>query len=109
VLYIVVPKGFFPEQDTGFVLASEARQDISFEAMSKITTGSPKLLVKTRGPSGVAFAGATAATPAKTRTDDDSIEGFQGSRCVGSASHQRLSRKLHRFKERNSICRLLRT
>ena len=38
VLYVVVPKGFFPEQDTGFVFGqAEARQDISFEGMSKIT------------------------------------------------------------------------
>ncbi|MBV8526400.1 MAG: multidrug efflux RND transporter permease subunit [Acetobacteraceae bacterium] len=36
-LYIEIPKGFFPEQDTGFIFGqAEARQDISFEAMSKI-------------------------------------------------------------------------
>ena len=35
--YVVIPKGFFPEQDTGFIFgAAEARQDISFEAMAKI-------------------------------------------------------------------------
>src|SRR5579862_731324 len=33
-LYVVVPKGFFPQQDTGFIYGfSEARQDISFKAM----------------------------------------------------------------------------
>jgi HAE1 family hydrophobic/amphiphilic exporter-1/multidrug efflux pump len=33
-LYIVIPKGFFPQQDTGFIYGfSEARQDISFQAM----------------------------------------------------------------------------
>jgi hydrophobe/amphiphile efflux-1 (HAE1) family protein len=33
-LYIVVPKGFFPQQDTGFIIAvSEAAQDISYKAM----------------------------------------------------------------------------
>jgi hydrophobe/amphiphile efflux-1 (HAE1) family protein len=33
-LYIVVPKGFFPQQDTGFIVAvSEAAQDISYKAM----------------------------------------------------------------------------
>ncbi|MGH8095487.1 MAG: multidrug efflux RND transporter permease subunit [Chthoniobacterales bacterium] len=33
-LYIVVPKGFFPEQDTGQMIGiTEAAQDISFEAM----------------------------------------------------------------------------
>jgi multidrug efflux pump len=35
-LYFVVPKGFFPVQDTGVILGiSEAPQDISFEAMSQ--------------------------------------------------------------------------
>jgi multidrug efflux pump len=35
-LYIVVPKGFFPVQDTGVLLAiTEAPQTISFDAMSK--------------------------------------------------------------------------
>ena len=30
-LYVVIPKGFFPEQDTGFIFGqAEARQDISF-------------------------------------------------------------------------------
>jgi multidrug efflux pump len=34
-LYILVPKGFFPQQDTGRVMGSvQAAQDISFEAMS---------------------------------------------------------------------------
>jgi hydrophobe/amphiphile efflux-1 (HAE1) family protein len=37
VLYIIIPKGFFPEQDTGFLIGQvEARQDISFQAMTKI-------------------------------------------------------------------------
>ncbi len=35
VLYLVVPKGFFPVQDTGLVqVITEATQDVSFEAMS---------------------------------------------------------------------------
>jgi multidrug efflux pump len=35
-LYFVVPKGFFPVQDTGVILGiSEAPQDISFDAMSR--------------------------------------------------------------------------
>src|SRR6185312_13640369 len=35
VLYIVVPKGFFPVQDTGVLLAiTEADQSVSFDAMS---------------------------------------------------------------------------
>src|SRR5262249_61261505 len=33
-LYVVIPKGFFPQQDTGFITGiSEAAQDISFAAM----------------------------------------------------------------------------
>jgi hydrophobe/amphiphile efflux-1 (HAE1) family protein len=35
-LYVVIPKGFFPEQDTGLIMAqSEAAQDISFQAMTE--------------------------------------------------------------------------
>jgi HAE1 family hydrophobic/amphiphilic exporter-1 len=35
-LYVVIPKGFFPEQDTGLIIGlSEAAQDISFEAMAE--------------------------------------------------------------------------
>jgi len=33
-LYIIVPKGFFPQQDTGRIMGSvQAAQDISFQAM----------------------------------------------------------------------------
>jgi HAE1 family hydrophobic/amphiphilic exporter-1 len=36
-LYRVVPKGFFPQQDTGSLMGTtEAAQDISFEAMSRL-------------------------------------------------------------------------
>jgi multidrug efflux pump len=36
VLYLVIPKGFFPQQDTGLIQAvSEAPQSSSFEAMSE--------------------------------------------------------------------------
>lgn len=35
-LYVIIPKGFFPEQDTGLILGqSEAAQDISFQAMAE--------------------------------------------------------------------------
>src|SRR4030081_1561227 len=35
-LYIFIPKGFFPQQDTGFIQAvAEAGQDISFQAMTE--------------------------------------------------------------------------
>ena len=33
-LYIVIPKGFFPREDTGYMLAiTEAQSDISFDGM----------------------------------------------------------------------------
>ncbi len=35
-LYVVIPKGFFPQQDTGLIIGlSEAAQDISFSAMAE--------------------------------------------------------------------------
>src|ERR1700752_2453758 len=35
-LYVVIPKGFFPQQDTGLIIGqSEAAQDISFQAMTE--------------------------------------------------------------------------
>src|SRR5579883_3243308 len=35
-LYVVIPKGFFPQQDTGLIVAvSEAAQDISYAAMAE--------------------------------------------------------------------------
>jgi HAE1 family hydrophobic/amphiphilic exporter-1 len=36
ILYIIIPKGFFPQQDNGMILGtSEAAQDISFDEMKK--------------------------------------------------------------------------
>src|SRR5713101_5224569 len=35
-LFVVIPKGFFPQQDTGLIIGlSEAAQDISFQAMAE--------------------------------------------------------------------------
>jgi HAE1 family hydrophobic/amphiphilic exporter-1 len=35
-LYVIIPKGFFPEQDTGLIIGlSEAAQDISFQGMAE--------------------------------------------------------------------------
>jgi hydrophobe/amphiphile efflux-1 (HAE1) family protein len=61
VLYVVVPKGFFPEQDTGFVFGqAEARQDISFAAMSKVTNQFSEIISQDPAVHAVvAFAGAT--------------------------------------------------
>ena len=36
-LYLIIPKGFFPQQDTGFIFGEvDARQDSSFESTSKL-------------------------------------------------------------------------
>ncbi len=35
-LYVIIPKGFFPQQDTGLIIGqSEAAQDVSFQAMAE--------------------------------------------------------------------------
>lgn len=62
-LYVIVPKGFFPTEDTGFITGTvEAATDISFEAMverQKIITqavrGDPNVayLVSTAGATGI--------------------------------------------------------
>jgi hydrophobe/amphiphile efflux-1 (HAE1) family protein len=64
-LYVIIPKGFFPEQDTGFIFGqAEARQDISFPAMSKITHQIVDIVRQDPAVSGVfAFTGASAFNP----------------------------------------------
>ena len=43
-LYVIIPKGFFPQQDTGLIIAqSEAAQDISFQAMLRAPAGSARM------------------------------------------------------------------
>jgi hydrophobe/amphiphile efflux-1 (HAE1) family protein len=61
VLYVVIPKGFFPEQDTGFLIGQvEARQDMSFAAMSKIAGQVSDVISSDPAVQAVvAFAGAT--------------------------------------------------
>ncbi|HEY8966475.1 MAG TPA: efflux RND transporter permease subunit, partial [Candidatus Methylacidiphilales bacterium] len=47
VLYAVVPKGFFPVQDTGAILGiSEAPQTVSFQAMSERQEALAKVILK---------------------------------------------------------------
>ncbi len=60
-LYITIPKGFFPEQDTGFIFGeAQARQDISFLSMTKIENEFAAIILKDPAVSGVVgFAGAT--------------------------------------------------
>jgi hydrophobe/amphiphile efflux-1 (HAE1) family protein len=61
VLYAVVPKGFFPEQDTGFIFGqAESRQDISFVAMVRHEEELAAILRRDPDVSGVVgFVGAT--------------------------------------------------
>ena len=36
-LYVIIPKGFFPQQDTGFIFGeADSRQDMSYEGMASI-------------------------------------------------------------------------
>src|SRR5260221_5083728 len=53
-LYVVIPKGFFPQQDTGFIVAvSESSQDISFAAMLERQSQLVDILMKDSGIDGV--------------------------------------------------------
>ena len=60
-LYYVIPKGFLPEQDTGFLFGQlEARQDESFPAMAKLQDQIAKIVIQDPAVSGmVSFAGST--------------------------------------------------
>ena len=67
VLYVSIPKGFFPEQDTGFIFGeAEARQDISFAAMSKIEHQFARIVMQDPAVEDVvSFAGATGGNAAE--------------------------------------------
>jgi len=60
-LYAEIPKGFFPEQDTGFVFGQAvARQDTSFAEMNRIENQFAEIIAADPAVSGVVgFAGAT--------------------------------------------------
>src|SRR5262249_29947846 len=46
-LYVVVPKGFFPVQDTGVILGiSEAPESVSFDAMAKRQQALAKVILQ---------------------------------------------------------------
>ncbi|HEX5318745.1 MAG TPA: efflux RND transporter permease subunit, partial [Stellaceae bacterium] len=64
-LYVVIPKGFFPEQDTGFIFGqADAREDISFAAMSQNVHKIVDVVRKDPDISGVfAFTGASSYNP----------------------------------------------
>ena len=64
-LYVIIPKGFLPEQDSGFIFGyAQAREDISFAAtaqkeqqLSRIITADPAVARV------VGFVGATGGNP----------------------------------------------
>ena len=64
-LYVIIPKGFFPEQDTGFIFGqADAREDISFEAMAGLTQKIVDVVRQDPAVSGVfSFTGASAYNP----------------------------------------------
>jgi multidrug efflux pump len=63
-LYIIVPKGFFPQQDTGRIMGSvQASQDISFQAMRDKMEQFVKIVMKDPAVSTVVgFAGGNTAS-----------------------------------------------
>jgi hydrophobe/amphiphile efflux-1 (HAE1) family protein len=64
-LYVTIPKGFFPEQDTGFIFGqADAREDSSFAAMSQLTHQIVDVVRQDPYVSGVfSFTGANAFNP----------------------------------------------
>ena len=64
-LYVTIPKGFFPEQDTGFIFGqADAREDISYYGMAKLTQQIVDIVRRDPDVSGVfSFTGATAYNP----------------------------------------------
>jgi hydrophobe/amphiphile efflux-1 (HAE1) family protein len=67
LLYVYIPKGFFPEQDTGFIFGqAESRQDISFDAMSDLEKEFDKVIRTDPAVSAVVgFVGATGGNAAE--------------------------------------------
>jgi hydrophobe/amphiphile efflux-1 (HAE1) family protein len=65
LLYVKIPKGFFPQQDTGFIFGqAEARQDISFRRMANLVHQVVDIVDKDPAVSGAFyFAGTYAYNP----------------------------------------------
>jgi hydrophobe/amphiphile efflux-1 (HAE1) family protein len=66
-LYVAIPKGLFPEQDTGFVfVTAEGREDTSYEAMVERQSGVAAALLQDPAVLGVvAFAGTAPFIPSE--------------------------------------------
>src|SRR4029077_8443275 len=46
VLYVIIPKGFFPTQDTGIIIGiTDAAQDISFDHMEALQRGENRVVL----------------------------------------------------------------
>ena len=66
-LYYAIPKGFIPQEDTGFLFgALETRQDTSFAAIAKAQEQISKIILKNPAVAGlVSFGGATGFNPSE--------------------------------------------
>ncbi|HUI34562.1 MAG TPA: efflux RND transporter permease subunit [Stellaceae bacterium] len=61
-LYVTIPKGFFPQQDTGFIFGQvQGRQDSSFQSMSKLAHEIAAIVVKDPAVQSVFYIGGTYA------------------------------------------------
>ncbi len=69
VLWIEVPKGFFPQQDTGTIVAiAEAPTTVSFQAMSQRVQDLMSILLKDPAVAKVgSFTGQSGGTPNQAR------------------------------------------
>ncbi len=67
-LYVVIPKGFLPEQDSGFIFGyAQAREDISFDAMARKEQQLSHIITGDSAVSGVVgFVGATGGNPSES-------------------------------------------
>jgi hydrophobe/amphiphile efflux-1 (HAE1) family protein len=67
-LYVVIPKGFLPEQDSGFIFGyAQAREDISFDAMAEKEQQLSRIITEDPAVSGVVgFVGATGGNPSES-------------------------------------------
>src|SRR5436309_13970354 len=87
-LYVIIPKGFFPQQDTGLILGfSEAAQDISYQAMAQRTQA---LIDAVLGAPAVAPVGSRSGFGAgnyTTNTCRASIAANPNGHSSGSAAH----------------------
>jgi HAE1 family hydrophobic/amphiphilic exporter-1 len=71
-LYMVIPKGFFPEQDTGLIIGlSEAAQDISFQAMAERQQALLNALI--RDPAVASIGSAVGAGGGNTTVNDGRV------------------------------------